>query len=90
MITEHEPSGPFSKPELEKFDSDLRQFARALAMVMDEKGISIEVLARTIVESVQMITLMLEARHRPSMNTVRRLAQALCVEPEELWNDFER
>jgi lambda repressor-like predicted transcriptional regulator len=75
--------------ELATVESDLQQeethFAERLAALMHERGLSQADLARRMGIGQPAISNMLNRRARPQQATVNRFAEALGVEPSELW-----
>lgn len=63
-----------------------RTFAQRLSTVMTEKGVTQEELASAIGVGQSAISNMLNRQCRPQRKTVARIAAALGVDPEELWN----
>ena len=63
-------------------------FAERLKRIMEEQGVSQQELAGKVGVGQPAISNMLNRQCRPQRRTVRRLAQALGVSPDELWSGF--
>lgn len=78
----NQPDGQSARNQL---DEDEATFAKRLARVMREKGVTQTELARRANLGQPAISMMLSRNCRPQQRTVRRLAEALGVSTQELW-----
>jgi lambda repressor-like predicted transcriptional regulator len=78
----HQTDGPGSVEELDRQE---HAFAERLRAQMERRGITQTDLAEKTGVSQPAISQMLKRSCRPQIRTVRRLAEALGVSPEELW-----
>jgi lambda repressor-like predicted transcriptional regulator len=79
---EYTQDGQTVKAELDREEAT---FSENLARLMEEKGISQVQLAEKASVGQPAISNMLKRNCRPQQRTVRKLAEALGVDPEELW-----
>lgn len=75
--------------EVEKMDAQEAKFAHRLRELMETKRISQPELAERVGCSQPAISQILHRRCRPQKKTILKLAQALNVQPCELWPDIE-
>lgn len=68
-----------------ELDREEETFSQRLAALMEAKGLTQTELARRAGLGQPAISMMLARNCRPQQRTVRRLAEALGVQPEELW-----
>ena len=78
---EHPEAGPI----LDAMDQQEATFAERLAVLMDERGLTQAELASAVGVGQPAISMMLNRSCRPQKKTVRKLATALGVAPEDLW-----
>ncbi len=76
---------PEAKEVLARMDQEEATLAERLRGFMEKKGITQEKLAEKIGVGQPAISMMLQRNCRPQKRTLRRLAEALGVAPEELW-----
>ena len=74
-----------SKQRESELDAEEAAFAERLKAVMESRGWTQERLAAAIGVGQPAISNMLNRQCRPQLRTVSRLAEALGVEPNELW-----
>jgi len=88
-LKECEAQGAQHSPEtcdvLKRMDSEEATFAERLRAVMDDRGITQVQLADKIGVGQSAIAMMLQRECRPQRRTVVRMAEALRVQPEDLW-----
>lgn len=70
---------------VQEMDAEEATFADNLARLMNQKGISQKELAQRINVGQPAISNMLSRSCRPQKRTILRLAEALSVDPKELW-----
>jgi transcriptional regulator with XRE-family HTH domain len=75
--------------EVEKMNSQEETFAGRLRQLMDAKQISQTILAERVGCSQPAISQMLNRNCRPQKKTILKLADALEVQPQDLWPDIE-
>lgn len=80
---------PEFKPVSDALNQEEADFARRLKEVMKAREITQSELAQKIGVSQPAISLMLKRDCRPQKSTVERLAEALEVQPGDLWQDIE-
>ena len=80
---------PQRSPEVATMDTQQTAFAARLRALMEAKHISQQDLASRVGCSQPAISLMLNRRCRPQKKTILKLADALNVNPNELWPDLE-
>ncbi|NLE39223.1 MAG: helix-turn-helix transcriptional regulator [Pirellulaceae bacterium] len=73
---------------LDEMDREEASFADRLHQIMKERGVSQTELAEKLRIGQPAISNMLKRQCRPQRNTVKRLAEALGVSPQQLWPDF--
>lgn len=76
---------PESKEALRKMDEDESAFADRLRDLMQEKKLTQAALAEKVGVGQPAIAMMLQRDCRPQKRTVVRIAEALGVNPEQLW-----
>ncbi len=79
---------PESKAYESEMDAQEATFAERLKSAMQQKGWSQEKLAERTGVGQPAISNMLNRQSRPQTKTVRRIAEALDIEPQELWPDI--
>jgi predicted XRE-type DNA-binding protein len=88
-LVEVEKLAPLSNPEatgmLERMDRQEADFAQRLRRLMEEKGMTQAEVAEAVGIGQPAVSMMLNRACRPQKKTVQRFAQALGVEPQELW-----
>src|SRR5262249_16777445 len=75
--------------EVQKMNAQEETFAQRLRELMDAKQISQQELAERLGCSQPAISQMLSRTCRPQKRTISRLAEALKVNPRELWPDID-
>jgi len=75
--------------EVQKMDTQEATFARRLRELMEFKCVTQDELASRIGCSQPAISQMLNRNCRPQQKTILKLAEALGVQPRELWPDLE-
>ncbi len=70
---------------LEEMDREELIFAERLSAAMKDKGLSQEALAKMVGVGQPAISNMLNRHARPQRATVKRFAEALAIEPSQLW-----
>ncbi len=83
LEAEHNPS------VAKEVEAEEATFAERLRNTMDEKGVTQESLATAIGVGQSAIAMMLSRDCRPQRRTVLKLAEALKVQPEELWPEIK-
>lgn len=78
-------NAPDGAEALEELDAEEASFAERLGALMDERGLTQTALAEKAGVGQPAISMMLKRECRPQKRTVRRLAEALGVRPEDLW-----
>lgn len=79
---EHQPDGAAAAREL---DAEEASFAQRLRAVMERRGLTQSELAARAGVGQPAISMMLGRQCRPQRRTILKLAEALGVEPQELW-----
>ncbi len=74
---------------LEEMDREEEVFAQRLRAIMEEKGVTQTQLADSLKIGQSAISNMLHRQCRPQRRTVLRLAEALGVNPADLWPAFQ-
>jgi lambda repressor-like predicted transcriptional regulator len=82
---DNEPDGQAAREHL---DAQERQFAERLGHWLDKKGMSQSDLASRVGVGASAISMMLKRECRPQRRTVRKIAEALDVAPQELWPEY--
>jgi lambda repressor-like predicted transcriptional regulator len=80
---------PEASDVLARMDEEESVFARRLGELMQMKGLTQEELAAKVGLGQPAVSMMLNRSCRPQRKTVLRFAQALEVEPQELWPHFQ-
>lgn len=75
-----------TRTTLERMDREEACFAERLRDLMQKRGVTQTQLAEQIGVGQSAIAMMLQRQCRPQRRTVARIAEALKVRPEELWN----
>lgn len=78
-------TAPEAKAVLAQLDQDEATFAQRVQELMDARGLTQAELAKRVGIGQPAVSLMLKRQSRPQYSTVVRFAQALGVEPKELW-----
>jgi len=81
---------PDARATLTEMDREEATFAEALAAAMGARGVSQSELALRVGIGQPAISMMLARECRPQKRTVRRLAEALGMQPGELWANSDR
>jgi lambda repressor-like predicted transcriptional regulator len=81
---------PEAGAALAEMDHEESTFAQALDAAMRERGLSQSELAQRVGIGQPAISMMLARECRPQKRTVRRLAEALGMQPGELWPNYGR
>ncbi len=81
---------PESKTYEQELDAQEATFAERLRAVMRAKDMTQEQLAEKIGVRQSAISNMLNRQSRPQRRTVKRLAEALGITPEELWPEISK
>jgi len=76
---------PETRDVLAEMDAEERTFAEQLTLLMEAKGLTQEALASKLNIGQPAISMMLTRDCRPQRKTVFRLAEALGVNPDDLW-----
>jgi len=76
---------PGAKGVLDQLDQDEATFAQRVQELMDAQGLTQVELAERVGIGQPAVSLMLKRQSRPQYSTVTRFAQALGVEPKDLW-----
>ena len=74
---------------LDQLDSQEATFAQRLRCILDEKNVTQEELAERIDCTQSAISKMLSRNARPQRKTILKMAQALNVQPTDLWPNLE-
>jgi lambda repressor-like predicted transcriptional regulator len=74
-----------AKAVLEELDHEEANFATKLQELMTARGVTQQQLAEKVGIGQPAISMMLNRTCRPQQKTIRRFAEALGVEPHELW-----
>jgi lambda repressor-like predicted transcriptional regulator len=69
----------------EELDHEQEEFSERVRLLMKEKGVSQEELARSVGITQPAVSNILNRNCRPQRRTVARFASALGVDPKELW-----
>ena len=80
---------PVVAARLDQLDSQESTFAHRLRKILDEKYVTQEELAERIDCTQSAISKMLSRDARPQRKTILKMAQALNVEPTDLWPNLE-
>ena len=80
---------PVVAARLDQLDSQESTFAHRLRKILDEKNVTQEELAERIDCTQSAISKMLSRDARPQRKTILKMAQALNVEPTDLWPNLE-
>jgi transcriptional regulator with XRE-family HTH domain len=80
---------PSVRREIQRMDSQEAAFANRLRELMTEKCVTQQELAQRIGCSQPAVSQMLNRNSRPHKKTILKLAEALNVQPQELWPDLE-
>ena len=70
---------------LRELEEEEETFSERLRVLLDQKGVTQEELAAKIGVGQSAISMMLNRSCRPQRRTINRIAQALGIEPEEIW-----
>jgi lambda repressor-like predicted transcriptional regulator len=76
---------PEAKEILDRMDQEESVFADRLRAAMSQKGITQEQLAEKLGVGQSAISMMLQRNCRPQKRTIVRMAEALELQPDELW-----
>ncbi|MCE9566557.1 MAG: helix-turn-helix transcriptional regulator [Planctomycetes bacterium] len=76
---------PSAGPLIAAMDHQEATFANRLRLAMDEKGLTQAELAKKVGIGQPAISMMLNRTCRPQRKTIHRIANALSINPEELW-----
>ena len=76
---------PEATDTLERMDAEEADFAQRLRQVMEARNLTQAQLASAVGIGQPAVSMMLNRTCRPQRKTVQRFAEALGVEPEELW-----
>ena len=74
-----------AKEALDQLDQDEATFAQRVQELMDAQGLTQAELAKRVGIGQPAVSLMLKRQSRPQYSTVERFAEALGVEPKDLW-----
>ncbi len=80
---------PVVAARLDQLDSQEATFAQRLRRILDEKNVTQEELAERIDCTQSAISKMLSRDARPQRKTILKMAQALNVQPTDLWPNLE-
>lgn len=80
---------PVVSSRLDQLDSQEATFSERLRKILDEKNVTQEELATRIDCTQSAISKMLSRNARPHRKTILRMAQALNVQPTDLWPNME-
>lgn len=80
---------PVVSSRLDQLDSQEATFSERLRKILDEKNVTQEELATRIDCTQSAISKMLSRNARPHRKTILRMAQALNVQPTDLWPKME-
>lgn len=80
---------PVVSSRLDQLDSQEATFSERLRKILDEKNVTQEELATRIDCTQSAISKMLSRNARPHRKTILRMAQALNVQPTDLWPNIE-
>jgi lambda repressor-like predicted transcriptional regulator len=80
---------PEAHPVLDRMDGEEADFATRLRSVMEAKNMTQAKLASAVGIGQPAISMMLNRTCRPQKRTVLRLAEALGVDPQELWPEVQ-
>jgi transcriptional regulator with XRE-family HTH domain len=80
---------PVVVTRLDQLDSQEATFAQRLRKILDEKSITQEELAERLDCTQSAISKMLSRDARPQRKTILRMAEALNVQPTDLWPNLE-
>ena len=80
---------PIVAARLDQLDTQEATFAQRLRKILDEKNVTQEELAERIDCTQSAISKMLSRNARPQRKTILKMAQALNVEPTDLWPNLE-
>lgn len=80
---------PVVAARLDQLDSQEATFAERLRKILDEKNVTQEELAMRVDCTQSAISKMLSRNARPHRKTILKLAQALNVQPTDLWPNME-
>ncbi len=80
---------PVVAARLDQLDSQEATFAERLRKILDEKNVTQEELAVRIDCTQSAISKMLSRNARPQRKTILKMAQALNVQPTDLWPNME-
>jgi lambda repressor-like predicted transcriptional regulator len=84
-----EPEPEAANEIRDAMDAEESTFAERLGTLIAQKGLTHDELASQVGLGQPAISLMLARQCRPQRHTVKKIAQALGVKPEELWPGFE-
>ena len=87
--TEHVERRPVVAARLDQLDSQEATFAQRLREILDDKNVTQEELAERIDCTQSAISKMLSRDARPQRKTILKMAQALHVQPTDLWPNLE-
>ena len=87
--TEHVERRPVVAARLGQLDSQEATFAQRLREILDDKNVTQEELAERIDCTQSAISKMLSRDARPQRKTILKMAQALHVQPTDLWPNLE-
>jgi lambda repressor-like predicted transcriptional regulator len=85
----HDAEGP-EKSILDELDAEEATFSERLAALLREKQVTQVQLAESIGVGQPAISMMLARRCRPQRRTIKKIAGALGVAPDELWPGFSQ
>lgn len=74
---------------LEEVDQEEETFAERLRVIMDQKGVTQDSLAKQVGVGQSAVCMMLNRDCRPQRRTIGKIAKALSVSPKDLWPSIE-